>query len=129
MNPLLDSNFLVKLNNDRNRTIYAHIISLNQYEQPIEQLEGVVTAGSINIDGQSAVRRTCSLTLSAKNLNINDVYWGISTKVKIEIDCIFYGKENIEVCEINVEELNGELIEKIIQSVAARYRQALDSKE
>ena len=52
-----------------------------------------------------------------------------STKVKIEIDCIFYGKENIEVCEINVEELNGELIEKIIQSVAARYRQALDSKE
>ena len=85
MNPLLDSNFLVKLNNDRNRTIYAHVISLNQYEHPIEQLEGVVTAGSITIDGQSAVRRICSLTLSAKNLNINNVYWGLTTKVKIEI--------------------------------------------
>ena len=85
MNPLLDSNFLIQLNNDRNRTIYAHVISLNQYEHPIEQLEGVVTAGSITIDGKSAVRRICSLTLSAKNLNINNVYWGISTIIKIEI--------------------------------------------
>ena len=39
MNPLLDSNFLIKLNNDKNRTIYAHVISLNQYEHPIEQIE------------------------------------------------------------------------------------------
>ena len=85
MNPLLDSNFLIKLNNDKNRTIYAHVISLNQYEHPIEQIEGVVTAGSVTIDGQSAVRRVCSLTLSAKNLNINNVYWGLTTKVKIEI--------------------------------------------
>lgn len=85
MNPLLDNTFLRKLNTDRNRVIYAKIISLNQYEQPIEQLEGVVTAGSITIDGQSAVRRTCSLTMSAKNLNINNVYWGLTTKIKIEI--------------------------------------------
>ena len=85
MNPLLDNDFLIQLNNYRNRIIYARIISLNQQEYPIEQLEGVVTAGSISIDGSSAVRRTCSLTLSAKNLNINNVYWSISTKIKIEI--------------------------------------------
>lgn len=85
MNPLLDNNFLIKLNNDRNRTVYAHIISLNQQEEPIEELEGLVTGGSINIDGASAVRRTCSLTVSAKNLNINNVYWGLSTKIKIEL--------------------------------------------
>lgn len=85
MNPLLDNDFLIKLNNDRNRTIYAHIISLNQQEEPIEQLEGIVTGGSISIDGASAVRRTCSLTVSAKNLNINNVYWGLSTKIKIEL--------------------------------------------
>lgn len=98
-NPLLDTDFLKKLDSDRNRTIYARIISLNQQEHPIEQLEGVVTAGSISVDGQSAVRRTCSLTLSAKNLNINNVYWGVSTKVKIEIglennilDYKYYGK-------------------------------------
>jgi len=44
-----------------------------------------VTAGSITNDGESAVRRICSLTVSTQNLNINSVYWGITTKVKIEI--------------------------------------------
>ena len=84
-NPLLDAEFLRALDSNRNRTVYAKIISLNQYEYPIEQIEGVVTAGSISIDGESAVRRVCQLTLSAKNLNINNVYWGLTTKVKIEI--------------------------------------------
>jgi len=32
----LDSEFLKKLDSDRNRTVYARIISLNQYEHPIE---------------------------------------------------------------------------------------------
>ena len=81
----LDSEFLKKLDSDRNRTVYARIISLNQYEHPIEQIEGIVTAGSITNDGESAVRRICSLTVSTQNLNINSVYWGITTKVKIEI--------------------------------------------
>ena len=89
-NPLLDSEFLRLLDANHNRTVYAKIISLNQYEYPIEQIEGVVTAGSISIDGESAVRRICQLTLSAKNLNINNVYWGLTTKIKIEI-----GLENV----------------------------------
>lgn len=84
-NPLLDFEFLQRLDVNRNRTVYAKIISLNQHEHPIESIEGVVTAGSISIDGESAVRRICQLTLSAKNLNINNVYWGLTTKVKIEI--------------------------------------------
>lgn len=60
MNPLLDSNFLIKLNNDKNRTIYAHVISLNQYEHPIEQIEGVVTAGSVQ---QMASLRSAAFAL------------------------------------------------------------------
>ena len=83
MNPLLDNDFLIKLVNDRNRIIYARIISLNQHEHPIEQIEGTVTGGTVSVDGSSAVRRTCSLTLSAKNLTINNVYWGLSTKIKM----------------------------------------------
>jgi hypothetical protein len=50
-NPLLDSEFLRQLDINRNRTVYAKIISLNQHEYPIEQIEGVVTAGSISVDG------------------------------------------------------------------------------
>ena len=48
-------------------------------------IEGRVTSGSINIDGASAIRRTCSLSLVAKELNINDFYWGLKSKFKLEI--------------------------------------------
>ena len=90
LNPLLDELFLKRLDEERNRTVYAKLTSLNLMEEPIESIEGVVTAGSISLDGRSAVRRTCNLTLSSKNLNINTVYWGFTTKVSIEI-----GLENI----------------------------------
>ena len=80
-----DINFLLALDNDHNKIIYAKIISLTRDEQPIEAIEGVVQSGSINIDGASAVRRSCNLTMTTKLLNINEVYWGFTTKVKIEI--------------------------------------------
>ena len=62
-NPLLDEEFLLKLTEKRERKIYARIIALTFQEEPIELIEGSVTQGSINIDGASAVRRTCSLSL------------------------------------------------------------------
>ena len=64
---------------------YARIISLTQDEAQIEEIQGQVTQGSINIDGKSAVRRSCSLTLVATDVNINDFYWGLNTKFKVEI--------------------------------------------
>ena len=39
----------------------------------------------VNIDGNSAVRRTCNLTLVAKDVNITDFYWGVSNKFTLEI--------------------------------------------
>ena len=62
-NPLLDEEFLLKLIEKRERKTYARIIALTFQEEPIELIEGSVTQGSINIDGASAVRRTCSLSL------------------------------------------------------------------
>ena len=84
-NPLLDSEFLKKLDLERNRTTYARVTSLTNDSYPIERIEGVVTAGSINIDSKSAVRRVCNLTLTTDKLNINNIYWGLSTRVKIDI--------------------------------------------
>jgi len=55
--------------------------------------------------------------------------YGNSDIITVEIDCIFYGKEKIEVCELNIDDVTGELIENLIQSVASRYKQALDGKE
>jgi hypothetical protein len=65
MNVLLDKEFLKELDNFNSREIYARITALTSDELPIEMIEGRITGGSINIDGASAVRRTCSLSLVA----------------------------------------------------------------
>jgi len=84
-NPLLDYNFLHALDAKRNRVTYARITSLTLDNLPVERIEGVFTGGSITIDGSSAVRRICNLTMTTKNLNMNNIYWGLTTRVKIEI--------------------------------------------
>lgn len=82
---LLDENFLATLSEQKERDIYARIISLDINENPIDQIEGRVTGGSINIDGDSAIRRTCSLSMITDKVDINEFYWGIKIKFKLEI--------------------------------------------
>ena len=82
---LYDDDFLKKLDEHHEKTTYARIISLDLEENPIEQVEGKITAGSVNVDGASAVRRTCSLTMVSNDININDYYWGLNTKFKLEV--------------------------------------------
>ena len=79
------ASFLKELDNFKHKEIYAKIIALNFNESPIETIEGRATAGSINVDGNSAVRRTCSLTIVAENFNYKDYLWGVKTKFKLEI--------------------------------------------
>lgn len=77
--------FLLDLDKVKNRTVYAKITALRFDELPIESIEGRVTAGSINLDGDSAVRRTCSLTIVADKFDYNNYLWGMNTKFKLEI--------------------------------------------
>ena len=84
-NPLLDNIFLEKLFTAYDREIYAKITALNFDEFPTEEISGKVTGGCINVDGTSACRRTCSLTLVANEVNINDYYWGLNTKFELQI--------------------------------------------
>lgn len=84
-NPLFDLDFLSSLLESKSRTLFARVTALTKDELPIEYIEGKVSGGSINIDGNSRVRRTCSLSLVAKDININDYYWGLKTKIKVEI--------------------------------------------
>lgn len=84
-NPYLDTDFLNKLTLNKERETYVRITALTKDELPIEYIEGKVTGGSINIDGTSAVRRTCSLSMIANDVNINDYYWGLKNKFKLEI--------------------------------------------
>lgn len=84
-NPLLDKEFLKQLDMSQHKETWARITALSTDESPIEYIEGKVTGGSLNIDGNSALRRTCNLNMVAKDININDFYWGLKNKFKLEI--------------------------------------------
>ena len=86
-NYLRDQAFLQKLCSNYYQTKYVRIISLNFNENPIEEIAGKITGGSISIDGASAIRRTCNLTMTAdlKNNKITDYYWTLGTKFSLQI--------------------------------------------
>ena len=49
-NPLLNKELIEALDKDNQREIYAKIISLNLNEQPIEEISGKVSQGTLSID-------------------------------------------------------------------------------
>ena len=85
LNPLIDVDFLKRLDTEKEREVFVKVISLDWDENPLEEITGRVTGGSVNIDGTSAVRRTCSVSLVAEELNIHDYYWGLNTKFKLAV--------------------------------------------
>jgi hypothetical protein len=80
-----DRDFLLELDKSNNKIIYAKVTALTFDEFPVSGIEGRVTQGSVNLDGDSAVRRSCSLTLVADSFNYSDYSWGVNTKFKLEI--------------------------------------------
>ncbi len=84
---LLDKQFLTELSASTNKTIYARIIVQDMNNYPIETLEGQITNGSINIDGKSSLRRSCSinLTIADNNILITDDYWKYNHQFSLEI--------------------------------------------
>ena len=95
LNYLKDSVFLKKLDLENLKKYYVKIIVLTMDEFPIRSIEGQISSGSINIDGNSSVRRTCNLTFLVEETEENNLYdidnlLSINKKIKIEV-----GIENI----------------------------------
>lgn len=84
-NALLDKDFLLKLDQHRHRTTHIRIVSLNLEEDPVAEITGNVVSGNISIDGSSAVRRTCNLSLVTEANRINELDWALYTKFKVYI--------------------------------------------
>ena len=82
---MFDKDFLSQICQQQHRETFAKIIALTFDEYPVETLEGKITTGSINVDGNSAVRRTCNLTVVFQDIKIHDYYWGIKTKIRLYI--------------------------------------------
>lgn len=87
---LKDTKFLSMLDEMRIKKHYAKITVLSFIdEKPIREIQGIATAGSVTVNGQAALRRTISLTISGVE-NENDInniesIISVNKKVKIEI--------------------------------------------
>ena len=111
--PLLDKQLLNDLDKENQREVYAKIINLTTDELPIEEITGIITQGTLSIDGSSSVRRTCSLSLVAERLNINEYYWNFATKFKLLVGLKMpktLREKYIENSTLVVDSKTGELI-------------------
>ena len=85
INPLLDNDFLTQLYEAREREVYAKVTLLTLDELPVEDFSGKVTQGTVNLDGTSAVRRTCSLSVVTELDEANSYMWALNSKFKLEV--------------------------------------------
>lgn len=84
-NYLTDKKFLFDLHSQKSRTVYAKVTALNMEEYPIGEIQGVIKDGSLNLDGTSSLRRTCSLSLVVPEIKYTDYHWSFNTKFFLEI--------------------------------------------
>lgn len=85
---LRDKNFLKTIDRISLKEEFAKITILNWQERPIEDIQGKVSSGTLNINGNSSLRRTCSLTIliDENNSNITSVKNSLSINKKIKLD-------------------------------------------
>ena len=86
---LEDSDFLIEMDNLHLKEKYSKVTLLNWDETTDREITGIVTGGSINIDGTSSVRRTANLSIfisnTEKNIEHLDSDFSLNKKVSIEI--------------------------------------------
>ena len=82
-------NFLALLDNFINQRQYINMTLLDWNENPVQEIDGIISSGNINKDGASAVRRTCSLSCSVDggsyNVDSLDMLFSLNKKIFIEI--------------------------------------------
>lgn len=86
----MDKKFLEALDSLKIRTQLAKITLLEfKSEKPIGEITGIITSGSISVNGQSSIRRTLNLSLFAEekiqNIENLDNQISLNKKIKVEI--------------------------------------------
>lgn len=83
-----DSDFLKLINQQKIQGQYVKITLLDWNENPLSEIQGLATGGSESVNGNSAVRRTCNLTMLVKDktYSITDVNNLISINKKIFLE-------------------------------------------
>lgn len=90
-------NFLASSTRFVNQKQYVRITLLNWAEEPLKEIQGEISSGSLTKDGSSAVRRTCSMTITFDDGDYNitdiDMDFSINKKIFVEIGIKNYTKE------------------------------------
>lgn len=86
---LKDVDFLLNFNCNKILEQFVKLVVLTFDEKPITEIQGRVINGSISLDGSSAMRRTCNISLIADDeglspLNINSLF-SINKKIEVLI--------------------------------------------
>lgn len=81
--------FLSSIDDSVNQKKLVRITLLNWAEDPIKEIQGVVSSGNLSLDGSSAVRRTCTMTatLDAGSYDIEsaNMDFAINKKIFVEV--------------------------------------------
>lgn len=85
MTYLKDINFLYKICSAAYEKIYIKTIILDLNEIPVDSIEGIVLDGSINIDGTSAIQRSCSLSFLLTEKQKESPNWGLGSMFQLYI--------------------------------------------
>ena len=88
---LKDDTFLLEIDNSHLLEQFVKITVLDWLEKPIQEVQGIVTGGSLNLAGNSSLRRTCNLSVyvedNANYLNVLNVdnLFSLNKKFYLEI--------------------------------------------
>lgn len=88
-NYLSDSSFLSKIDRLINKEQIIKIVTLNANEEELQEIQGQIISGNLNLNGKSSVRRTGNLTFlpedQAKSMQEIKMLISKNKKIKIEI--------------------------------------------
>lgn len=94
---LKDADFLYLADTQRLQNQFVKLTLLDWDENPLEEIQGIATGGTISLNGNSAVRRTCSLTMTVKDIStgrITDTKNLISINKKVYVEIGIVNKTN-----------------------------------
>ena len=125
-------NFLATIDSFVNQKVYVKITLLNWEEEPIKEIAGELTSGTISKDGSSSVRRTCQLsaTVSRGEYDVEDTEldFSINKKAFIEIGVKNYSDEYKELKKelfLNQDYVEYQHLENEIQLLILEMNQRL----
>ena len=90
---LKDAEYMYLADTQKLQNQFIKLTLLDWNENPLEEIQGIATGGTISMNGKSAVRRTCSLNMTVKDISTGHItdtknLISINKKVYIEIGIV-----------------------------------------